>query len=271
MVSVHREEFAMVASVELERVTGESTGGEAILRAEGLVRRYGSGEAAVEALRGVALSLSRGELTAVMGPSGSGKSTLLHVLAGLDRPDAGSVQIEGVEITELGDGALTRLRRRRLGFVFQFFNLVPTLSAEENVVLPLRLAGARIDRAWVDELIHRVGLEHRRKARPAHLSGGEQQRVSIARALVTRPAVIFADEPTGNLDSVRGHEILELLHESVHAYGQSVLLVTHDTRVADFADRLLFLADGRIVHALDSPGADEVRATLACLPTPAAG
>jgi putative ABC transport system ATP-binding protein len=256
----------MATSVEPERVTRESAGGESILCAQGLVRRYGSGEAVVDALRDVSLSLARGELTAVMGPSGSGKSTLLHILAGLDRPDAGTVQIEGVEITQLGDGELTRLRRRRFGFVFQFFNLMPTLSAQENVVLPLRLAGTRIDRDWVDELISRVGLEHRRDARPAHLSGGEQQRVAIARALVTRPAVIFADEPTGNLDSVRGHEILELLHESVHAYGQTVLLVTHDARVADFADRLLFLVDGRIVHALESPEIDEVVTTLARLP-----
>jgi putative ABC transport system ATP-binding protein len=238
---------------------------ELLVRAEGLVRRYGSGDTAVEALRGVSLSIRRGDLTAVMGPSGSGKSTLLHLLAGLDRPDAGTVQIEGEEITRLGDRELTLLRRRRVGFVFQFFNLLPMLSAEENVILPLRLAGEKPDRAWVDELIHRLGLDDRRGHRPAQLSGGEQQRVSIARAFVTRPAVIFADEPTGNLDSARGKEILELLHDSGHAYGLTTVLVTHDARVAGYADRVLFLADGLIVKELGSVSPDEVLATMAGL------
>jgi putative ABC transport system ATP-binding protein len=258
--------FRVTVGLELARQEGrESAPAEMIVTAKGLVRRYGSGDAAVDALRGVSLSIPRGDLTAVMGPSGSGKSTLLHVLAGLDLPDAGTVEIEGEEITQLGDRALTLMRRRRIGFVFQFFNLLPMLSAEENVILPLRIAGQNPDRAWVDELIRRVGLERRRHHRPAQLSGGEQQRVSIARALVTRPAVIFADEPTGNLDSARGNEILELLHESVHAYGQTTVVVTHDARVAAYADRVLFLADGRIVRELGSVSADEVLATMAGL------
>ena len=246
-----------------ERRDAERVAAESIIEARGLVRRYGSGDGTVEALRGVSLSIPRGDLTAVMGPSGSGKSTLLHVLAGLDQPTVGSVLIEGREITKLGDQMLTLFRRSRIGFVFQFFNLLPTLTVEENIVLPLRIADETPDRAWVDELIHRVGLDARRGHVPAHLSGGEQQRASIARALVTRPAVVFADEPTGNLDSVRGKEILELLHESVHAYGQTTVLVTHDARVAGYADRVLLLADGRIVKSLTDITADELLAAMA--------
>jgi putative ABC transport system ATP-binding protein len=238
---------------------------DAIVEARGLVRRFGVGETAVEAIAGVSLSIPRGDLTAVMGPSGSGKSTLLHLLAGLDRPDAGTVEVDGVELTRMNDSELTQFRRSRLGFVFQFFNLLPMLSAEENVILPLRIARRQLDRAWVDEVIRAVGLEHRRDHRPAALSGGEQQRVSIARALVTRPAVVFADEPTGNLDSVHGHEILELLHESVHAYGQTIVLVTHDPRVAGYADRVLFLADGRIVRELGTATPDDLLAAMAGL------
>src|SRR4051794_4901709 len=187
----------------------------AVVSARGLVRRYGAGETAVDALRGVSLEVASGQLTAIMGPSGSGKSTLMHILAGLDRPTAGEVTIAGVDITALNDTALTKLRREHIGFVFQFFNLLPMLTAEENVVLPLQLAGDKPDRAWVEELLRRTGLDVRRRHRPAELSGGQQQRVAIARALVSRPTVVFADEPTGNLDSSTGAEVLALLRESV--------------------------------------------------------
>jgi putative ABC transport system ATP-binding protein len=213
-------------------------------------RRYGEGETAVDALRGVSLDISRGELTAIMGPSGSGKSTLMHILAGLDRPTEGEVAIDGTSITRLGDTELTKLRRKHIGFVFQFFNLLPMLTAEENIVLPLELAGRNIDKAWVDEVISRVGLSDRRTHRPSELSGGQQQRVAIARALASRPTVVFADEPTGNLDSTTSGEILELVRESVSAYGQTTVMVTHDPSAAAIADRVLFLADGRIVKEL---------------------
>ena len=249
----------MAITLELQRQGNTKASADAIVEAHGLVRRYGSGEASVEALRDVSLSIPRAELTVIMGPSGSGKSTLLHLLAGLDRPDAGTIEIEGEDITRLGDAALTSLRRR-IGFVFQFFNLLPMLTAEENILLPLAIAGQRPDQARVDELTQAVGVEHRRDRRPAQLSGGEQQRVSIARALVTRPAVVFADEPTGNLDSVRGKQILELLHDSVHAYGQTIVLVTHDARVAVYADRVLLLADGRIVSEVVGANSRELLA-----------
>src|SRR5687768_1740986 len=221
-----------------------------VVTADGLTRRYGSGETAVDALRGVSLAVSAGELTAVMGPSGSGKSTLMHILAGLDRPTAGQVWIDGTNIAEVGDTQLTRLRRRHIGFIFQFFNLLPMLTAEENVVLPLELAGWKAEREWVDELIASVGLGDRRRHRPSELSGGQQQRVAIARALVTRPTVVFADEPTGNLDSHASAEILELLRDAVSRYGQTTVMVTHDPNAAAIADRILFLADGRIVRQL---------------------
>src|SRR5262245_50419242 len=188
---------------------------EAVVSARDVVRRYGEGDTAVEALRGVSLGIARGQLTAVMGPSGSGKSTLMHLLAGLDRPTGGSVSIDGTDITDLDDSALTKLRRSHVGFVFQFFNLLPMLTAEENVVLPLSIAGVKADKKWLEELLGRVGLADRRKHRPSELSGGQQQRVAVARALVARPSVVFADEPTGNLDSRTGAEILELLREAV--------------------------------------------------------
>ena len=212
-----------------------------------MTRRYGSGETAVEALRGVSLEIQRAQLTAVMGPSGSGKSTLMHILAGLDRPTRGEVSIAGTSIGTLDDSALTKIRRDHIGFVFQFFNLLPMLTAEENILLPLSIAGRKPDKAWTHELFHKVGLLDRLGHRPAELSGGQQQRVAIARALVTRPTVLFADEPTGNLDSATSGEILELLRESVQGYGQTIVMVTHDARAAAIADQILFLADGLIV------------------------
>jgi putative ABC transport system ATP-binding protein len=221
---------------------------DAIVVASGVSRRYGMGEAVVHALRDVSVELERGRFTAVMGPSGSGKSTLLHVLAGLDRPDEGSVLIDGQEIVGLDDKRLTDLRRDEIGFVFQAFNLLRVLTAEENVVLPLRLAGRDVDQDWIDRLIDTVGLDDRRTHRPAELSGGQQQRVAIARALASRPAVVFADEPTGNLDSRASAEILELLRRSVDDFGQTVVIVTHDPAAAATADRTITLADGRIAQ-----------------------
>jgi putative ABC transport system ATP-binding protein len=212
-----------------------------------VTRRYGEGDTAVDALRGVSIEIASGQLTAVMGPSGSGKSTLMHILAGLDRPTSGRVAIAGTDITELGDTQLTKLRRRHIGFIFQFFNLLPMLTARENIVLPLTLAGANSKNGWVEELSAKVGLTERLSHRPAELSGGQQQRVAIARALVSRPTVMFADEPTGNLDSSTSGEILELLRESVSSFGQTTVMVTHDAHAAAIADRILFLADGLIV------------------------
>ena len=229
-----------------------------VVTATELTRRYGEGETAVDALRGVSLHVARGNLTAIMGPSGSGKSTLMHILAGLDRPTSGAVSIEGNDITTLDDNALTKIRRRHIGFVFQFFNLLPTLTAEENVTLPLGLAGEKIDRSWVDEILDKTGLADRKAHRPAELSGGQQQRVAIARALVSRPTVIFADEPTGNLDSATSGEILELLEESVRSYGQTIVMVTHDAGAAAIADRVLFLADGQIVQDLGRTSAHDI-------------
>ncbi|HEX2045761.1 MAG TPA: ABC transporter ATP-binding protein [Gaiellaceae bacterium] len=225
------------------------TGG-LVVSARDVARRYGEGDTAVDALRGVSLDVSRGQLTAVMGPSGSGKSTLMHILAGLDRPTEGEVSIDGTTITKLGDTELTKLRRKHIGFIFQFFNLLPMLTAEENIVLPLELAGRKLDKVWIDEVIDKVGLGDRRAHRPSELSGGQQQRVAIARALISQPTVVFADEPTGNLDSTTGGEILELLRESVDTYGQTTVMVTHDARAAAIADRVLFLADGLIVKEL---------------------
>jgi putative ABC transport system ATP-binding protein len=235
---------------------------QAVVAARELSRRYGEGDTAVNALRGVSLELSRGKLTAVMGPSGSGKSTLMHLLAGLDRPTAGEVWIDSTQITKLGDTDLTKLRRRHIGFIFQFFNLLPMLTAEENVVLPLSLAGRKPEDGWVEELIAEVGLSERRKHRPSELSGGQQQRVAIARALVSRPTVIFADEPTGNLDSQTSGEILALLRGAVDVYGQTTVMVTHDAHAAAIADRILFLADGRIVKELGRSNAHDVLAAL---------
>jgi len=221
---------------------------DAIVVATGVSRRFGTGETAVHALRDVSVELERGRFAAVMGPSGSGKSTLLHVLAGLDRPDDGSVRIDGQEIVGLDDKRLTDLRRDRIGFVFQAFNLLPVLTAEENVVLPLRLAGRDVDQGWIDRLIDTVGLGDRRTHRPAELSGGQQQRVAIARALASRPAVVFADEPTGNLDSHSTAEILDLLRRSVDDLDGTVVMVTHDPAAAAMADRTITLADGRIAQ-----------------------
>jgi putative ABC transport system ATP-binding protein len=221
-----------------------------VIEGHGLGRSYGSGDTAVHALRDVSISVARGELIAVMGPSGSGKSTLMHILAGLDRPTAGEVWIDDTEITKLDDDALTKLRRRHIGFVFQFFNLLPMLTAEENILLPTRIAGHKPDRAWVKEVVHTVGLKERLRHRPAQLSGGQQQRVAVARAMISRPTVMFADEPTGNLDSRSGGEILDLLRRSVEQHGQTTIMVTHDAKAATIADRVLFLADGEIVTEL---------------------
>jgi len=229
-----------------------------VVRGHDIERRYGEGSTAVDALRGVSLDVTAGQLVAVMGPSGSGKSTLMHILAGLDKPTSGNVEIAGTEITDLSDGAMTRLRRKHIGFVFQFFNLLPMLSAEENVVLPLSIAGAKPEDRWLEELLDSTGLADRRTHRPAELSGGQQQRVAIARALVTRPTILFADEPTGNLDSKTGGEILDLLRSSVDAYGQTIVMVTHEARAAAIADRILFLADGLIVKELQNASAAEV-------------
>jgi putative ABC transport system ATP-binding protein len=230
----------------------------AVVVAQDLARRYGEGDTAVDALRGVSLEVSRGQLTTVMGPSGSGKSTLMHILAGLDRPTSGSVTVAGTEITTLGDTDLTKLRREHIGFIFQFFNLLPMLSAEENVVLPLTIAGEKVNKEWLEQLIESVGLKDRRTHRPAELSGGQQQRVAIARALVSKPTVVFADEPTGNLDSKTGGEILELLRQAVQDAGQTTVMVTHDPRSAAIADRILFLADGNIVKELPRSEPHEV-------------
>jgi len=234
-----------------------STNG-AVVTAADLTRRYGEGEAAVDALRGVSLAVQPGELVAVMGPSGSGKSTLMHILAGLDKPTGGEVTIGGETITGMDDTALTKLRRRRIGFVFQFFNLLPMLTAEENVLLPLSIAGEKPDSEWLTDLMAKTGLKDRATHRPAELSGGQQQRVAIARALVSRPSIVFADEPTGNLDSKTSGEILELMRDSVDSFGQTTVMVTHDSRAAAIADRILFLADGKLVQERSDISAADV-------------
>jgi putative ABC transport system ATP-binding protein len=219
--------------------------------ARDVLRRYGEGDYAVDALRGVSLAVPSGQFAAIMGPSGSGKSTLMHILAGLDQPTAGAVEIGGQEITTMGDKELTLLRRRQIGFVFQAFNLVPTLTAEENIVLPLAIAGRKTESSWVDAVIERVGLGDRRRHRPAELSGGQQQRVAVARALASEPTVLFADEPTGNLDSRSGAEVLELLGEAAREYGQTIVMVTHDERAAAGADRVIHLADGEVAEDVE--------------------
>jgi putative ABC transport system ATP-binding protein len=234
----------------------------AVVIAHDVTRRYGEGDTAVDALRGISLDVEKGHLTAVMGPSGSGKSTLMHILAGLDKPTSGTVAVSGTEITTLKDSDLTKLRRRHIGFVFQFFNLLPMLTAEENITLPLSIAGEKVDPEFFRDLIAKVGLADRLSHRPAELSGGQQQRVAIARALVSRPTVLFADEPTGNLDSSTGHEILELMRDSVDSYGQTTVMVTHEPRAAAIADRILFLADGQIVRDLPGASQAEVLSTL---------
>jgi putative ABC transport system ATP-binding protein len=229
-----------------------------IVSATDLCRRYGEGETAVHALDGVTLGVPTDSFTAIMGPSGSGKSTLLHVLAGLDRPTSGSILLGGTELANLDDKALTELRRDKVGFVFQTFNLLPVLTAEENIVLPLKLAGRDPDREWLERLLDRVKLTDRRTHRPSELSGGQQQRVAIARALITKPAVIFADEPTGNLDSKSSQDVLDLLRRAVDELGQTVVMVTHDPRAAAIADRIVVLADGKVVHDGAAGSADEV-------------
>jgi putative ABC transport system ATP-binding protein len=233
-----------------------------VVTARDLARRYGAGETAVDALRGVSVDVASGQLTAVMGPSGSGKSTLMHILAGLDKPTSGDVWIAGTPIGKLNDTQLTKLRREHIGFIFQFFNLLPMLTAKENIVLPLSIAGEKVDRDWVDELTAKVGLSDRLTHRPSELSGGQQQRVAIARALVSRPTVMFADEPTGNLDSRTSSEILELLRDSVSTYGQTTVMVTHDAHAAAIADRILFLADGLIVNDLGPSTPHEILEAL---------
>jgi putative ABC transport system ATP-binding protein len=234
----------------------------ALVRAERLIRRYGDGDTAVEALAGVSIGIEAGRLTAIMGPSGSGKSTLMHLLAGLDVPTEGTVVVDGVDITKLSEKKLTLLRRETIGFVFQFFNLLPMLTAEENITLPLAIAGEKVDPEWLEELLDTVAIKDRRNHRPAELSGGQQQRVAVARALITKPKVLFADEPTGNLDSSSSREVLALLRRAVDEWGQTIVMVTHDAGAAAMADRILFIADGKIVRDLDESPAAEVLAAM---------
>src|SRR4051812_23590828 len=241
------------------------TGGTAsavAVQARDIARHYGEGETAVHALRGVDLDVRTEHLTAIMGPSGSGKSTLMHILAGLDEPNAGQVWIGDIEVTGLDDAGLTALRRDHIGFIFQFFNLLPMLTAQENILLPLEIAGRKPDPDWYRELIAKVGLGERLTHRPSELSGGQQQRVAVARALASRPTVMFADEPTGNLDSTTSGEILELMRGLVDSFGQTTVMVTHDPHAAAIADRVLFLADGLIVRDLAACDAHAVIATM---------
>ena len=230
----------------------------AVVAANDITRRYGEGDTAVDALRGVDLDVEQEKLTAVMGPSGSGKSTLMHILAALDRPTSGSIWIAGTKLGQLNDTEITKLRRDHIGFIFQFFNLLPILTAEENVLLPLTIAGEKPDKAWLESLLKKMGIADRRTHRPSELSGGQQQRVAVARALVSRPSVMFADEPTGNLDSTTSGEILALLRDSVDSLGQTTVMVTHDAHAAAIADRVVFLADGHIVRDLGPSSAHEI-------------
>ena len=236
-----------------------------------LVKVYGSGDTAVRALDGVSVDFPAGGFTAIMGPSGSGKSTLLHCMAGLDRPTSGRVAIGDTEISSLKEADLTRLRRDRLGFIFQAFNLIPTLTALENIELPLRLAGRRPDQEWLDTLIDTVGLRDRLSHRPAELSGGQQQRTAAARALATRPEIVFGDEPTGNLDSRSGADLLLLLQRSAQEFGQTIVMVTHDATAAAYADRVVFLADGRVVDELPDPTAEQILERMKHLEVGASG
>jgi putative ABC transport system ATP-binding protein len=247
-----------------------TVGTVAAVRTEGITKTYGTGETRIDALADLTAHFERGRYTAIMGPSGSGKSTLLHCLAGLDRPTAGTVFLGDVDLTRLGDKALTRLRRDRIGFVFQAFNLVPTLTTLENITLPVSLAGRKPDQVWLDTVIDTIGLRDRLQHRPAELSGGQQQRVACARALASRPDVVFADEPTGNLDSRSSADVLGFLHRSVRDFGQTVVMVTHDPAAASYADRVLFLADGRLRAELVDPTADSVLEIVKTLDRPAA-
>jgi len=237
-------------------------------RAENLVKTYGSGDTRVEALAGITVAFATGEFSAIMGPSGSGKSTLMHVLAGLDSATSGEVWVGDTALSGLKDKGLTALRRDSVGFVFQQFNLLPTLTAGENITLPLDIAGKKPDPAWLAEVVDAVGVADRLHHRPAELSGGQQQRVACARALITRPAVVFADEPTGNLDSKSGAEVLSFLRRSVRELGQTVVMVTHDPVAASYADRVVFLADGRLVGELREPTADKVLDRIKSLELP---
>jgi putative ABC transport system ATP-binding protein len=236
----------------------EEAENQVVVRGHELTRRFGEGETAVDALQGISVEFRRGRFSAFMGPSGSGKSTLMHILAGLDRPTGGWVEIGGTRLDELSDHELTLLRRERVGFIFQIYNLMPVLTAEENIVLPLALAGKDPDPELLESLIRTTGMEGRRAHRPAELSGGEQQRVAVARALISRPDVVFADEPTGNLDSAAGAEVLKLLRRAVDEYGQTIVMVTHDPRAAAIADEVMFLADGRIVDRDERPSVDHI-------------
>jgi len=253
---------AVIEDVAVVDASAGAHGATSVVSARDVTRQYGEAETAVHALRGVSVDVADGRLTAVMGPSGSGKSTLMHILAGLDRPTSGGVQIAGTDILELSDTQLTKLRRTHIGFIFQFFNLLPMLTARENIVLPIAIAGDKPDPAWVEELVEAVGLSERLSHRPSELSGGQQQRVAIARALISKPTIMFADEPTGNLDSRTSGEILELLRTSVSAYGQTTVMVTHDAHAAAIADRILFLADGRIVKDIGSSSTHEILGAL---------
>jgi putative ABC transport system ATP-binding protein len=250
-------------TIEFARpVQGSPTSRDAVIEAAEVTRTYGEGEAAVHALRGVSVEIERHRLTAVMGPSGSGKSTLMHILAGLDRPSSGTVSIDGTDITALDDDALTKLRRSHIGFIFQFFNLLPMLTAEENVLLPLEIAGSRPEAEWLEEVMRKVGLTDRRTHRPSELSGGQQQRVAVARAVLAKPVVMFADEPTGNLDSRTGAEILGLLRQTVDSLGQTTVMVTHDPQAAAIADRVLFLDDGLVVRDQTASDSHQILATM---------
>jgi putative ABC transport system ATP-binding protein len=244
---------------------GESTHDGVAASAKDLTKTYGKGEAEVRALDGVTVDLMKGEFTAVMGPSGSGKSTLMHCLAALDTPTSGEAIVDGTSLGSLKDKDLTTLRRERVGFVFQSFNLVPTLSAEENILLPLSLAGRKPDRAWFDQVVDAVGLRPRLGHRPSEMSGGQQQRVACARALVSKPSIVFADEPTGNLDSTSSAEVLGFLRRSVDEFGQTVVMVTHDPVAASYTDRIVFLADGKIVDELRQPDRDRILQKMATL------
>jgi putative ABC transport system ATP-binding protein len=229
-----------------------------VVRGHEITRRFGEGETAVDALRGVSVDIGRGSFSAFMGPSGSGKSTLMHILAGLDKPTSGWVEIAGIRLDELSDHDLTVLRRERVGFIFQIYNLMPVLTAEENIVLPIALAGERPDKDWLESLIDTVGLGDRRTHRPSELSGGQQQRVAVARAMISRPDVVFADEPTGNLDSAAGEEVLNLLRRAADEFGQTIVMVTHDPRAAAVSDEVRFLADGRIVDRHEQPNVEDI-------------